>query len=345
MNDSIYPLRGVIHVTGFPDSGKTSFALECGIPPEKICMFDDDIKGGSTISEMQANGIKFGAYHNLVTLRQGKKPVEYHEAIMKLVNAIKPRQYDAIIFDTWTSFADTCHDMVVAYPAKFRDNWSPMGKMKSGQMWAEARKLEGNVINHLTEIAQTVILVTHLKDFYMGEQKVIDKQVPASSKSLERIPRLRLWLMQNPNGSPVPIALVLKRLDKKILNNGMLRTIGVLPRKLTPNDSESSVWDTLNRYWQDPIGNREATPEETPDEFQLSLIENTLTVEQKHFFAAMLERGIEEEPDTDDGSESMLSPEMIEQIKQGLSESTPPAKLAKQLGLHVSEILAVKNAT
>jgi len=33
-------MKGVIHVTGEHDTGKTTFALECGAQPEQICFFD-----------------------------------------------------------------------------------------------------------------------------------------------------------------------------------------------------------------------------------------------------------------------------------------------------------------
>ena len=230
------PLTGVIHVTGEHDTGKTTFALECGAAPERICMMDDDVKGHATVKELRRKGFEFGAYHDLTELGKGMRQVELHEAALKLINSLEPDQFDVIVWDTWSRFAGTFRHYVRAYPDKFRQEkeWSSMGRIKGGEMHKEARRYEARTINHLTRIAPTVILVTHLKDYYLNNAKT-DKQIPDASKALNRVPRMRIWLRPNPTGRAVPIGLVLKRLDEKRYVEGKgLRTTCILPRKIAP---------------------------------------------------------------------------------------------------------------
>lgn len=331
------PLAGIIQVTGFHDTGKTTFALECGVAPDKICFFDSDIKGKSTVMDLQAQGITFGAYHDLTALADGKKPLEYHNAVMQLLDTIEPGQFECIIFDPW-EIGNTTHDYVLANRAKFRDVWSPNGRIKGAQEWGVARDYEAMILNRLSSIARTIILVTHLRPLYVNSAKVPGKEVPGGSKILDRICRLRLWLTSNGSGRPVPVGLVLKRIDTKSVVEGRLRTVSVLPRKLTPNDSESSLWDTIERYWLEPIGDRPPTADETPDEFELSLIDGTLTGEQKRMFDTMLDQGL-----VDGGDEPLgdLASGEREQIEAELKGGSKPVAVASKLGIALPLVLEV----
>ncbi|MFX1266160.1 MAG: hypothetical protein ACFFH0_12310, partial [Promethearchaeota archaeon] len=203
-----------------------------------------------------------------------------------------------IIWDTWTRFAKTCHPYVVQNPSKFKLKWSPSGKIKGAEQWQEAQWYEAQILNQLQTLAPLVIVVTHLKDHYMNNAKT-GKLIPAASRTLNRIPRFRLWLRHNPD-SRVPIGLVLKRLDKKARTPRGIRTTCILPRKITPDvrlpeetrDSrDESLWDTIMRYYAHPFDNRDPLPEETPDAYELSILDGTLTEDQRHTLELMLKAG------------------------------------------------------
>ena len=293
-------LKGIIQVTGPHDTGKTSFALGCGAHPKSIAFFDDDIKGRATVQDFQEAGVEFGAYHDLVEL-EGRcdSMLEFHLHCKTLIESMKDQHYDAIIWDTWSRFAKTCHSYVMANLKDFRrpQEWSAMGKIKAGEQWQEARRYEARLLQYLNHIAPTVIIVTHLKDFYLNNGKVPGVQVPASSKAIDRICRARVWLNHNPK-SPVPIGLFLKRFDRKVVTDAGIRTRSVVPRKVVPREGDDSLWDAIWRYWDEPVGNRELTDDEKPDAFELSVLDGVLTKEQKRIFELMLEKGlIEPEPD------------------------------------------------
>jgi hypothetical protein len=333
-------LRGVIQVTGEHDTGKTTFALECGAPPSRILFFDDDLKGRATVGELRASGVEFGEYVDLIELAKDKNEYAFHAAVLERLSKVKKNQFDAIVWDTWTHFASTCHAFVRKHPDRFSNNWSPMGKIKGAQEWQHARRYEASLISLLETLAPTVILVTHLKDMYVGQVKVPGKQVPANSNALDRVLRLRLWLRRNPNGRPVPIALVLKRLDRKIVTEQGLRTINVLPQKLVPGEGEHSLWDTIWNYWERPMGDREPFPHETPDAHELSILGGTLTPDQLLTMRSIIDAGLGEPmPDTD--LQEDVKPDYTADILRLQEEGRPLPLIAKELGISVAEVSRV----
>ncbi len=337
-------ISGIIHVCGEPDTGKTTFALECGAHPSRICFLDDDVKGRATVNQLTSSGVEFGAYHDLAALASGKTELDFYAACMKIVDAIKPRQFDAIIWDTWTNFQKTLHPYVLANRSKFRATWAAMGQMKGAQEWQEAQRHEAAILNQLQSKAKVVIIVTHLKDYYEGSKKVPGKQIPAASKTMTRVPVFRIWLRPNP-ASPVPIGLVLKRVDvKKVVEDKGVRTVSVLPRKIVPRPEDQSLWDTIRWYFEHPAGEHEPTENEIPDAFELSILNSTLTLEQRHLFELMLNVGaLEESSDEEMISEDDIAvgDEVVGSIIRLSEEGKKPIEISKELGVEMKDVLKV----
>jgi len=157
-------------------------------------------------------------------------------------------------------------------------------------------------------LAPVVIIVTHLKDYYANDAKVPGKQIPAASRTIARVPGFRIWLKHNPE-SVLPIGLVLKRIATRKITDRGIRTVSVLPRKIVPRPEDESLWDTIGYYFENPVGLRELTPDEIPDEYELSILNETLTKDQKRTLTLMLKAGVvggekeEEESEGDGGIE------------------------------------------
>lgn len=285
-------IKGAIHVTGWPDVGKTTFALECGAPPDEIVFFDDDLKGRITIEEFGTE--KFGRYVDLIDIEaQTKSLREYHMRCLDIIESIQQGQYSALVWDTWSRFARTCQSYVVTHASKFRDRseWSKSGKIHGAEQWKEARKYEARIISEMTAKVRTVILITHLKSEYLNDAAT-GRRIPASSRALERVCRARIFLTQNPTGRPVPVGLFLKRFDRKeyVPNTGM-RTINIVPRKVVPRPGDRSLWDTIGYYVENPFGDHRPSPDQMPNEFEVSIIDGVMTKDQKHVFEQMLRAG------------------------------------------------------
>lgn len=309
-------LPGIHHITGEHDTGKTTLALECGAPPARIAFFDDDVKGRATVEDLRRAGVDL-RYIDLVELKRGRTQLDFHLNVLDEIESLREHEPEAIIWDTWTYLAKTCRAYVGAYPDQFRKKgglskggeWSDSGKFRGMQLWSEAKRYEAQLLNLLQSIAPTVIVITHLTDHYLNNVKT-GKEVPDSSEVLERVCRTRIWLRHSPDGRPVPIALFLKRLDKKQYVEGVgLRTQNVTPRKITPRFDDDSIWDAIWRYWDNPMGDRPPLPEETPNAYELSILDGTLTEDQKRMMYLMLESGVVDTDDEDEG-------EMMERVPE-----------------------------
>lgn len=329
-------IEGIIQVTGPHDTGKTTFALECGAEPSRILFIDDDLKGRATVEQIK----DFGQYIDFVEKVRGKSLVDIHKQGMEIIDSIESDRFDAIIWDTWSRFASTFKAYVTTHPNEFRAprEWPGLAQMKGATQWKESQIYEAAVIHKLGKLAKCVILITHLKDHYASNERS-GKQIPDSSRTLNRVPVMRLWLMHNPSGSPVPVALVLKRPSvKKFVKGKGLRTINILPRKITPSEGDQSLWDTITNYYDNPIDRHRPQPGETPDEFQLSILDGTLTKEQQATLKLSLRIKAQELEDEQLVLQAAERQAQIAEVKNLSSNGTSKAKIAKQLSLTVKEV-------
>lgn len=322
---------GIIEVTGEHDTGKTTFMLEA-VDPSKTVFVDDDVKGEATVNQMRESGIDFLRYYNLVNMFAGKRELAKHDVVLSIINSI-PKEAEYVIWDTWTNSGKTCFNYVFANQAKFRDSWSSMGKIKSGELWQEASLYEAELLNRMQQKVKLVLIANHLKDYYLNNA-LTGKSVPASSRAFERICRARFWLRHNPF-SPVPTALVLKRIDEKVLIDGKIRTVCILPRKVTPQEGDMSLWDTIERYYNEPFGNRKPLQHELPDEAELSILDGTLTDDQKSVWkAAILTMNEERE-----AQQFELLEAQKDTVKAYKDNGMTPAEIANKIGLKVPEVI------
>ena len=324
--------RGIVHLTGEHDVGKTTLALSAA-DPSRIVMFDDDIKGRAMVEEIRDHGIEFGAYYDLTEIGHKKNEYDFHVAVMRILADVKPDQYDAIVFDTWSRFSASFHSYILKNEREFKTNWSAMGKIKGPQQWKEARRYEAEILSQMNTKAPLVIAITHLKPEYIENVRVPGKFIPDCSSVLESVPRLRLWMRHNDNGGPLPIALVLKRIQMPSLVDGVIRPTNVLPRKLVPIDGEFTLWDTIDRYMKHPIGNRIPTNDELPNSYELSILDSTLTEDQQRTFDRLLWHAAENAEEVDE--------EVASEIRTLFDGGMPPPLIAQRLSV---ELDIVKSA-
>jgi len=344
-------LQGIVHVTGEHDVGKTSFALECGAAAERIFFVDADAKGRATASALSSGGYPLGGYVDFLAQARGMTQLQAHDLGRKILASVKPGKYDAFIWDAWEVFTATLKPYVREHMQEFRhpQDWSPMGQFKGAQQWAEAHNLEAALLSELQEKVPLVIVTTHLKNFYVESRRVPGVQIPAATSTLERLPRLRLWLKHNPT-SPVPVGLVLKRLDIRVNSTHGVRTLCVLPRKLTPNvrlpgeeqePHDLSLWDTIARYMLHPFDNREPLPEETPSAEDLATIEGSLTKEQMQVLMLALQVPAGGEDDLialSAPAEPATPDERIPQARELRDTGSSLPEIAAKLGATVPEV-------
>jgi hypothetical protein len=295
-----YKPAGIIEITGEHDTGKTLAALfanyQHGVPLNKIAFFHDDVKYPGYSPD------DFGLFVDLVKETHGMKLFQYRQYVLDKLEEVKPGQFDLVIFDTWTKFGESLRNYVISNRYQFRskDEFIMQHDLKvvGAQSWKDAHNHEASIAGQIASKAGCLIVTSHLKAHYAGGART-DKQIDELGKAWDKICNLRLWLRHNQD-SGVPIILVLKRIHKGTVGkDGKPLTVDVLPRRIKPLENEQSIWEAISRYWQEPVGGRELTPDEKPTPFELSILDGTLTEDQKEVWRAELraeqERAREEE--------------------------------------------------
>jgi len=155
------------------------------------------------------------------------------------------------------------------------------------QRWKDAYEYEASVISLLAQKAKCVFLITHLKDHNIEGVKT-GKQIPDSSKTLNKVCNFRVWLKHNSQHSYLPTMLVLKRLSEVVVTKQGIKPINILPRRVQPYADEQSLWDAILRYKADPFMGREPRPDEVPNRHELAILDGLLTPDQREIWKANL---------------------------------------------------------
>jgi hypothetical protein len=126
-----------------------------------------------------------------------------------------------------------------------------------------------------------------------------------------------------------------------------------VPRKITPAEEDESLWDTIWRYWDEPFGRRVPEPHETPNAFELSILDGTLTVDQRRMLNLMLQAGAvqsdygeEETKDTPQPPTPQpldINPDKVAAILAAMNGDNSPSlkQLADEHGLSVAQVMRV----
>jgi hypothetical protein len=269
------PIKGMVAVISNYGVGKTTLALECGYHPKEIVFINDDVKEVGFENQ-------FKEYVDLVAISKKKKLLDLHAYCLDMIKRLPKSK--VIIWDTWTQFQSTFPVYVKAHLNEFRNpnEWSAMGKMKAGEVYQEAYRYEGAVLSELKLKCDLLILTFHLKQDYLNNVAIPGKFKPGHDRAIEKYADLRIWLTPNPD-SQVPVGLVLKNISKRIITEQGIQTSQVLPLKLSRCN-----WTHIWHYWNEPLGDRQPEEYERPNSFELSLIEGTLTPEDKRLYEASL---------------------------------------------------------
>jgi hypothetical protein len=276
-----YKPQGIFHFTGESDTGKTTAALGAYHPEQTAYIFDD-------VKYPPIDESEFGLFLDLVSKYSKLKLLEFYQSVLREIDTIPDGAYDAIIFDTWARFGKSIRYYAKANPLQFREQstFSANGKIKNMEQWSETHRVEADVISRLSQKCKALFLITHIKPQIIAGARTGNFE-PDCGRSFSKVCNMRLWFRHNAD-SGIPISLVLKRLAKIEVTEQGVKPVNVLPRKITPSQEDFSIWDGINHYWQEPIGNRKSTPNETPNKFELAILDGILTDDQKEVWRAEL---------------------------------------------------------
>jgi hypothetical protein len=330
---------GIIQISGEPDTGKTSFAWSSGASPEDTVFIDDDVKGATIVDQIEGQGKKIGHYVNLMERGRDMKEIQFHMLGLNIIKEIEEKvakeragkRFEVLIWDTWARFENTFWPWVASRPQDFKQFWSPNGKIKGAEQWGVASVYEAEFMQRLQKVAKLVVLASHLKaEVVAGTDKRTGKFIPECKKPVIQKCYMRVYLKHNPS-SPAPIGLILKRPSKQLVTEDGVEIISVLPRRVVP-----FTWKKIREYWENPIGDRQPTPDEIPNEYELSILDGTLTEDQKEIMR--MQQGIDEEI-TVAPEAPLFTEEQAIQAKAMKEEGTPLPAIAAKLGVPIPVVM------
>ena len=327
----INPIQGLVHVTGEPDTGKTTLIYTAAHAPQRIAFFDDDLKA-QRLHEL----LHFGAYHNLThefARQANQKPVAFHDHVIKLLRALPDDGFDVLGFDNWSRMEDGIRDYSELHMGEISGLTVNQIAKITQLTWNYTYIYYAQVIDLMLSKAPLVILTTHVKEKFNAPGVLQARgQRPLIEKST-----LRIWTRHNPDVKDrgAPIGLVLKRIDAPRLTAEGILPVSILPRRVKP-----CTWQRIQSYFADPIGLRDPTPDEIPTPFELSILDGTLTSDQKD--ALKLAR-LNAEQENITPIKSSVDEDLRLKIITLTEQMTPRAAIAKELGITLLKVNQVLN--
>jgi len=271
------PIKGLIHVTGEPDTGKTTFALTVpGVQPSQVIFFDDDSKTQSLADNFVDAGAPLGLYVNLQReTNRVMKPLEFYNLVIQwLEKAKKVENPQVLVFDNFARMEAAIRAYSMSIMLKISDLTEGQIRGMSQMTWRYTWDVYAQFLDMLQQVAPLVIIITHVREKYMGNTKSGLLEAQGQKPLIERA-NLRVWTRHNPAG-PAPIGLILKRIQKMVVTPDGLSPVNVLPRKVNP-----CTWARIVEYMNNPVGDNPPTADQMPNEFELSILDGTLTADQK----------------------------------------------------------------
>jgi len=321
---------GIVNVSGLPDTGKTTFALECGAPPDKVCFIDDDLKGQAIALEMEKAGMPFGKYVNLVSETEGMLENAFHKYCLDLINGLEDDKYEVIVWDNFARFENTFQPWVKTHQKDFREGtWSPMGVIHGAEIWKVSFDYEAQILDMMQQKAPLIIITTHMKNENVSGRRT-GKMIPDVKRGLLQKSLLRVLLRRSDDGSPIPTGIILKRIAKRVVDERGIRTVSILPQKVV-----HFSWDKIREYWENPVGNRIPTADEMPNEFELSMLDSSVLTDDQRLIMRLAIDGASDE-DEGDGEKEMKA-----QMQSMKDNGASLREIADAFGTDIKSVVSV----
>jgi hypothetical protein len=276
-------IKGTIQITGVSGVGKTTFAVESGVPFERIAFLSWDVKTPPYESLL-------GAYRNfnadILPFVAGNKVDPHMKAVanaIDFINSLKQGQYDVIILDAWESFQKALSLYVSKHMHQFRREFhASSGRIRIAEEKGYGAVVEAGLFAYLQSVANTVFVVNHVKQKWENNVRT-DKLLPVNSTAVIQKTVARFWLVET-DGHPCPSALVVKNhASYKYIKGKGVRTLKMFPDKISPKslpgyeDMEYvSLWDVISHYIENPVGTRDLGQHESLSSSERRLISDAI---------------------------------------------------------------------
>lgn len=340
-------IPGIIHVTGEPDTGKTTFAITVpGVQPGDIIFIDDDVKTRSVAKKFEQSGVKFGYYVDLkerCVKEKIMKPVEFfnlvdHTILPEAETAMAKAKSvpKVLVWDNWSPrMEEAIRAKFLTEIEKRTDLSFAQAKSMSMLTWTPNYEFYSQFLDRLLLIAPMVFVITHVKDKYLGMQKTGQLEARGQRPLVER-PSFRVWIRHNadPADGGAPIGLVLKRISSYVVTTERgIQAVNVLPRRVKP-----LTWEKIAEYMHTPIGTRKLSVDENLTDFERSILDGELTPDQKDAIRVARVAAEHEDNIPSLDGEPSVDPTKL-QVLALSKEGKAPSDIAAALAISVPEVL------
>lgn len=275
--DELWPFNppGFIHVTGPRGIGKTTFAIDTGADPKRMCVLD-----GEASAKDYDKQLHFGAYHDLIEETAEAFGLEctdlqYYLHCRDILDNIPNDKFDVLVFDNILRFENG----LVTYVNEHHEDFDiSRGQMKGmpALIWGAVKSLYSSLIVAWLAKVKMFIVTTPTGEKWV-HSKPSGMQKPKGKDVLEWLTSLRVWLRFKEN-SKIPAGLVLKdRVTKmEYIEGEGIKKVSVLPRRIDP-----CTWEQIRYYMANPANHAKPLPSEVPTADDWAVLKGTLTEEKR----------------------------------------------------------------
>lgn len=332
MFDELWPFTppGFIHVTGPRGVGKTTFAIDTGADPKRMCVLD-----GEASAKDYNEQLGFGEYHDLIEetsedYGMNCTDTQFFLHCQAVLDNVVPNTFDVLIFDNILRFENG----LVAYVNEHHTDFGITKGQMSGMpalIWGPVKSYYSNLIVAWLAKVKMFIVTTPTGEVWVhgkpsGTEKAKGKDV------LEWLTSLRIWLRFREN-SKVPAGLVLKdRVTKMQYVEGKgIEKVSVLPRRIDP-----CTWEQIRYYMANPASHEKPKPSEVPTADDWAVLKGTLT-EEKKLQLRVIQLELEAEARAETQAKVAAKEEVIEAIRSGPQFADAPT--ASRVPSNVAELI------
>jgi hypothetical protein len=203
---------GVLRLTGWPNSGKTSFIMRA------ITVRPDEDKAAPIVAWSFEDGVEPFAQIYKVDVHSMTQLTDHVKAIKEMqsqIEGIEPGQYAAALIDPAEDWEDWMTEYIMANPREFGVSQGQLVKdgRPSYLFWGILKNAEKAMLKNLLARVELVVVVNHLGQRFRGNEPVKGQFDPKGKKSLEQMATMTVYLIREPGERPPAGYITKSRLE------------------------------------------------------------------------------------------------------------------------------------
>jgi hypothetical protein len=281
------PWPEIVVVTGSYGTGKSTFTLGTGAPPERTMVVDFEKSQRSFAQQLP---IKYVDMQAILSEKypNGYKLLNLFDETVRELDAVENGKFDVIVLDNASMLEEGILAYVEKNPQEFGHSAGQYTSM-SGLKWGDVKTKYAQLLTRWASKVKMIFIVVHLRDKWVGNSVVKDPfgkpvQEPKGKETLDMLSSLFVWLEHGPGG--IPAARVLKcRMDRKVfISDPSNPPIDIPSRYLAELNTEPGLvslpilplrlpkctWPMIREYMRNPADLANPKPGEMPTDAQMS---------------------------------------------------------------------------